>query len=179
MPTCITPDLKAMLLNMIKEKADYSIMNSMVNFAFPLCGEGVGAGVAAAAAKVAGKKAENWPNATLHLADGKTISGAPSRLFKDHFDLSTEDFLDEVVCVVGGDGESHDCRALSIIENWQGKGFIVKGDGEMAPTIKPGMGHSGGGDVDLMYKNWKEKLIKENKELNIYDPKSPDIQVKT
>jgi hypothetical protein len=168
MATCITQDVKSMLATLLAKEIPVAVLATVID-AIPSC-ESMGLGKAVAVAQTK-RETENWPDAVLHDEKGEEVAGSLSGLFKDTFGVPV---TEDLVCRITREGQP-DCRAISAVENWQNRGYIVKGDGEASPVVEKGQST---GDIDRMYKNWKSKLLSENKVINIYHPKSPEVEIK-
>ena len=171
--SCITQDLKTLLLNMIEKKRPYEMMAVIVADAMPVCEASMFQELAESA-KAASERAapEQWPAAVLYKEDGSKEEGTISGLYKDTFN---ERVTEAVVCRVSRPGLP-DCRAVSAVENWRAKGYLVKGNGEPAPVITKDMSTNA---ATRMFKDWKEKLIKEGKAINIYHPSQVETKKKS
>lgn len=176
MPMCMTKDAKALMIRLIEQKKPYELLALTVQDVLPSCEdlEALGIAMKTTVAKEKTRTApEAWPAATLYKEDGSSVSGSLSGLFKDTFGVAV---TEDKVCRLTESGEA-DCRSISAVENWQGRGFAVHGNGDPAPAVTAGMST---GAIDKMFKAWKDKLLQEGKAINIYHPKAlePKEEVK-
>jgi hypothetical protein len=112
-----------------------------------------------------------WQPAIYYGKDGKAIKGSFSGLFEQIVGVPVT--TDKVCSLVEGHA---DCRALSTIENWRNRGFIIKGDGDDPPVPA---GKISGESMETLYDKWKKKMCLEDKTINIYHPEFPGIKQAT
>jgi len=112
--------------------------------------------------------AEPWPTATYYGKDGKIMEGSFSGLFKEIFGVPV---TQDLVCSRTDRGQK--CRALSTVENFRNRGMIIKGNGEDPPVPNGDMSSS---QVEKMYKDWKDHLIKKGLKIKVFHPEYPGIK---
>ena len=89
---CIPQPYKTMITNMLAGPLDKGVISQVVA-SLPACVDTTPA-VVEAAKEAIRRKAEQWPEAVLHLANGKTETGSMSGLFKATFGVPvTEDLV--------------------------------------------------------------------------------------
>ncbi len=159
---CITEDYKNVLHNLIANKIAYESIGAIVD-TIPLCErEKVTAPGRVSPRPIPAR----WPSVVYHNEKGEaTEFDSPSALHKKLFDEP----VSGQVC--SEDGTS--CRALSLVDNFKIRGFIVRGDGEEAPVPAGDMTRKA---IEHMYDDWKSKLLNENKKFIVFHPGAPEIK---
>lgn len=169
---CISADFKTMILGMLDKQMEPTVIHQVVDNLMPTC-ESLGIGVTKADVAKTRTSPEQWPEATLYEKGGGTKTGTISGLFKETFGIPV---TQDVVCAIRSGEEKPECRAISSVENWRDRGYIVKGNGEVAPI--PSGDLSAPAQTRIL-KDWKDKLLQENKKLHIYHPDSPLVKAAT
>ena len=164
---CITSGVKDILLSMINASLEKTILAGMVQ-AIPNCPS---FGAEAVKPKPSRLVAEQWPEANYFAKDGTVKTGSFSGLFKEIYGTPV---TEDMICRWWGD--KSECRSPSTVENFRNRGDIVKGNGEPAPTPSSEMS---AGEVERLYKTWKDHLIKDSLSINIYHPEHPAIKEAT
>jgi hypothetical protein len=174
MASCITQDLKTMLLSMIDKKMAHPTMHEVVDGLFPTCESlGIRTGQAATEAhkEAARSMAPRWPAAIYYDAQGKTSNwDSPSALFESEIGGSPSK---QVVCEVPAPGQEPKCSPASMVQSFQIHGFIVRGNGEPPPSFKEGMSMAA---KVALHNDWKERLKTEGKHFVVYHPKAPQLK---
>lgn len=174
MASCITQDLKTMLLSMVDKKMAHATMREVVDGLFPTCESlGISAGGAAkAAAKESARSiSPRWPSAIYFDESGKESTwDSPSALFEAKIGGSPSK---QVVCEVPKEGEEPKCNPASMVQSFQLHGFIVRGNGEPPPAFKAGMNMA---QKVSLHNEWKEHLKADNKHFVVYHPKAPQLK---
>ena len=171
MPGCITSEYKEILVNALKAELEPAIIGGIVS-SIPICSEGGGGGGKPEAKPSEPRQAaELWPEATYHQKDGTPVTGSFTGLFKQLYGTPV---TQDLVCRWWGDKQ--ECRSPSTVENFRNRGDIVKGNGEMAPSPSFDMS---AGQVEKLYKDWKNHLLTDGKKINIYHPENPEIKQAT
>jgi hypothetical protein len=166
MATCITQDLKTMLINLLEKKKPHEFISMVVDEIFPTC-ESLGLGLPTKEAVAAKRKiAGRWPNAIYVDAKGKTIDKglSASALYEELMGKKPSG----TVC----DEEGTKCTAISLIDSFRLNGYFVQGDGEDAPetdTENPGA-------TLKAHEAWKDHLNTTGKKFIVINPKSPTIK---
>jgi hypothetical protein len=174
MATCITQDLKTMLLSMIDKQMKHATMHEVVDGMFPTCESlGVKTGGAAAEAQREGAKtmSPRWPSAIYYDAKGSLHNfDSPSALYEEEIGGSPSK---QVVCEVPKPGEEPKCNPASMVQSFQIHGYIVRGNGEPPPPFKAGMTMS---QKVALHNEWKDHLKAEGKHFVVYHPKAPQLK---
>ena len=130
MATCITEDLKAMLLTMIDKKLPHEVLKTVIDTVMPTCESlGIGSPARAAVAEAKSKRAWSEPwgiKPTYYDEHGKSSTyESPSQLVK-HLGLTVSGSQTPIVC----DEEGKTCKAVSVVEIMRIHGYTVTADGE-------------------------------------------------
>jgi len=162
---CIYKGLADILIMFVRQDQEPEFIEKVIN-SFPICKEGDGPAKATTRAP-----AEMWPDAVYYDKDGSTKEGSFSGLFKEIYGAAV---TEDMICRYWGDKQ--ECRSPSTVENFRNRGDIVKGNGEPAPAATEGMS---AGQVERLFKTWKNHLIADNMKIHIYHPDNPDIKKAT
>ena len=130
MAGCITSDYKDILLGLIKQDTEKSILSAIMG-AIPLCEPVAVAPIKEAVEEAKRKVPEPWGIEPVYVDESgkETTFSSPSALIK-HLDLP----LSGVQC----DVEGKKCKALSVVEIMRVHGYTVTGDGEPKKAAEGG-----------------------------------------
>jgi len=159
---CMTRGLADFLIQFIDQGIDDEMLKKMLR-AVKVCPDEVSSSVPVA--KLTTRKlAERWPPAVYFDEKGDSEPfDSPSELYTK----LTGEKVSGQVC----DDEGTSCRALSLIDNFTIKGFIVRGNGE-APPISTGSRSQ----IENKAQAWKHHLIEEDKQFMVFHPESPFLK---
>lgn len=169
MPGCITSDYKDVLVNLIKAEVGEAVLHTVVE-SIPLCSPTQTSGKPVIV-KPERAIAEKWPDAEYHAKDGSMKEGSFSGLFKEVYGTPV---TEDLICRWWGDKQ--ECRSPSTVENFRNRGDIVKGNGDPAPIPTADMS---AGQVERLFKDWKNELLTSGKKIHIYNPEAPEIKEAT
>ena len=171
MESCITEDLKSVLLLMLEKKRDHAMIIAIVEDTFQVCEDRRKLDKAAKDYVAgSGKKAMHpeygWGKADYFDEGGKKHEyGSPSEAFKELFGVSPSTSIEcEVVA-----GETK-CVPKTMVMSFQSRGMIVRGNGEPPPAIMREMNEK---DRVRLHQNWNQSLHASGKHFTVYHPKSP------
>lgn len=167
---CITLEYKEILLEAFKVNIEPAIIAGIIQ-SMPLCSGTQAGGGKPTVVKTERAMAGQWPEANYYDKDGTVKTGSFSGLFKEKYGTPV---TEDLICRWWGD--KSECRSPSTVENFRNRGDIVKGNGEMAPLPTSDMS---AGQVERLYKDWKDHLLKSNMKINIYHPEHPSIKEAT
>ena len=163
--TCITADLKAMLLNMIDKKMSHETMKQVVEGLFPVCEEGGVAMPTKLAVASTRKMASRWPPAIYIDKEGKRSEETSASSL---YEKLTGKKPSGSIC----DDEGKKCTAATLIDSFRFHGYIVQGNGEDAPPTDP---EDPSKNLKL-HSEWKDHLNAKGLKMIIVHPESPTIQ---
>jgi hypothetical protein len=163
--TCITADLKTMLMGMIDKKMSYDVMHQVVDAMFPVCEEGGVAMPSKQAVASTRKMAARWPAAIyVDKTGARTEYPSASALYEK----LTGKKPSGSIC----DDEGKKCTAATLVDSFRFNGYIVQGNGEEAPPTDPE--HP---EMNLkLHSEWKDHLNAKGLKIIIVHPESPTIQ---
>ncbi len=156
---CISKGLADFLVMFIDQGASQDTLKQIVS-AFPRCPDGN----VPVAKLTERKRPANWPAAIYFDEDGDAEPfDSPSELYT-HL---TGEKVSGQVC----DDEGKSCRALSLIDNFTIKGFVVRGDGE-APPLSIGSRSQ----IENKAQAWKQHLLNEGLDFMVFHPDCPYLK---
>lgn len=169
MAGCITSDYKDILVGAFKAELEPIIIAGIIQ-SIPIC-SGTQVPGKPAVVKSERAMAEPWPEASYYDKDGSVKTGSFSGLFKEIYGTPV---TEDLICRWWGD--KSECRSPSTVENFRNRGNIVKGNSEPAPVPSADMS---AGQVERLYKEWKDHLLKAGLKINIYHPEHPSLKEAT
>lgn len=177
MVDCISKNYKNSIINMLNRNLAKEVIAAVITDVMPACEDVIPdvVSTAVAAARATQKEAStrkavmDWPAATYYDEKGKkTPWNSPSALFKALFGVSPST---NVECAIV-EGETK-CSPASMVQSFQARGMIVRGNGEPPPVITQDMGRS---ERTASHETWKQHLRNTNMSFIVYHPKSPQAK---
>jgi hypothetical protein len=173
MESCITRDLKDGLLRLINKQKPYEVLEMFVEELCPVCTESGKSAVAKAQKE--GEEEEKrtqyrWGKAIYIDKKGKKSEYAsPSALFKTLFPDESPSKTTECEVIAG----ETKCTPKTMVMTFQGRGFIVRGNGEPPPVLTTDM--SGRKRIEI-HNEWGNTLKNSGRYFTVYHPEAPQLK---